>query len=198
MRHFILFSRTGWTKGNFVDPKKAGRLDIVIHCLQAALSLSGRIRKDVVFHAILGGPPRPPVHVEFVGSKLKDFRSDEKELTKLLRKVLNLKKISERLEVVDGVFVEKKSLQKVVVELFNKGVGIFVLREDGISMRKMRIEEKDKCFVLGDFIGLPKKDEDFILRYAKNVVSIGPLPYFASHTIVVVNNELDNLEYGIT
>ena len=195
MRHFLVFSRTGRTKGDFRDLRKAGRLDVVVHCLISALFLSGRIRKDVIFHAILTGAPRPPIHLEFVGAKVKDLSSDEKHLATILRKTLNSYERRKRVEAFPGIFIEKNSLQGVIKKLHEKEVDIFVLREDGINLRKLKLSNRHNCFVVGDFIGLPKKDEEFILRYAKNVISIGPFPYFASHCITVINNELDNREY---
>ena len=42
-------------------------------------------------------------------------------------------------------------------------------------------------FVLGDHEGLPKKE----LKKFKERVSIGKETYFASHTMVIVHNELD-------
>ncbi len=89
MIEFVLFSRRGRTNGNFRTLREAGRLDVVHQCLLTAFFTSGALRRDVVFHAVLGGPPRPPVHLIFDGASLRDVRTDEKTWEEILRKVLS-------------------------------------------------------------------------------------------------------------
>ena len=45
-------------------------------------------------------------------------------------------------------------------------------------------------FVLGDHVGIPKKDEKFALRYGEKI-SIGRVKYLAASTIDIINWWLD-------
>ncbi|MBS7281506.1 MAG: tRNA (pseudouridine(54)-N(1))-methyltransferase TrmY, partial [Candidatus Freyarchaeota archaeon] len=64
MHEFILYSRMGRTAPEFTNLHDAGRLDIVYECAVASLFLSHAIRKNIVFHTILNGPPNPPLHLK--------------------------------------------------------------------------------------------------------------------------------------
>ena len=88
MIEFILFSRKGRTDGNFRSLREAGRLDVVYQCLYLGFFTSGAIRRDVIFHVILGGPPRPPIHLTFNGRYLKNVRTDERSWEDIFRKRL--------------------------------------------------------------------------------------------------------------
>ena len=68
MREFILYSRTGRTDPKFHSLREAGRLDVVYQCILMSLFMSHAIRRDVVFHAILSGPPLPPLELTIDGS----------------------------------------------------------------------------------------------------------------------------------
>jgi len=181
MREFILFSRKGRTDARFRTLREGGRLDVVYQCILMSLFMSHAIRRDVVFHAILGGPPEPPLDLVVDGEKLRDVRLDERTWENILRKVLSGRRHT-------GVYVIKKSLQQLIKEKSN----IFVLEESGESIKTIDLKQ-DPVFVLGDQIGLPKKDEEFVLRYGKKV-SIGGHAYLASACIGIINYILDQRE----
>ena len=70
-----------------------------------------------------------------------------------------------------------------------KGDAGFILDKRGEDIRKVNIKN-NPVFVVGDHLGLPKKE----LKRLKQIavpVSVGDKMYFASQTIAVVNNELD-------
>lgn len=181
MKQFILYSRQGHTSANFKSPREAGRLDIVAHCLTSSFFLSHALRKDVIFHIILTGPPNPPVYIKVEGSKLYDVRCDESTWSEILRNVLAGKKHP-------GFELQKKSLQGVIKDL-SKNNNIYVLEEKGESIEKIKFKE-DSIFILGDHIGLPKKDEGFALRYGKKI-SLGKKVYLAADCITIINYILD-------
>ncbi len=183
MREIILYSRTGRTDSRFNCLREAGRLDVVYQSILMALFRSHAIRRDVVFHAILGGSPSPPLELVVDGEKLSDVRTDERTWEEILRKVLSGRDHP-------GIHVKKNSLQQLVKEKSN----IFVLEESGESIRTINLGT-DPVFVLGDQIGLPKKDEEFVLRYGKKV-SIGQKAYLASACICIINYILDLRESG--
>lgn len=178
MREFILFSRTGHTGPAFQNLREAGRLDVVYQCILMSLFRSHAIRRDVKFHAILGGPPHPPLELVVDGEELSDVRTDENTWEGLLRKALSGRDHP-------GITLKKNSLQQLVKEKKN----IYVLEESGESIRTIDLGT-DPVFVLGDQVGLPKKDEEFVLRYGKKV-SIGQKAYLASACICIINYILD-------
>jgi len=180
MIEFILLSRRGRTDGSFRSLREAGRLDVVYQCILFAFFTSGVIRRDVIFHAILGGPPRPPLHLIIDGRKLQGVRTDERTWEFILRKVLSGGSHP-------GINVEKKSFQALLRSLSNRN--IFVLEEKGQNIRKIKIGA-NPVFVLGDQIGLPRKDEEFALRFGVKV-SIGKRPYLAATCVDIINYILD-------
>ncbi len=181
MREFILYSRTGRTDSGFRTLREAGRLDVVYQCILMSLFMSHAIRRDVIFHVILGGPPRPPLELVVEGENLRDVRLDERTWEDIFRNVLSGK-------THPGIRVKKNSLQQLVKEKSN----IFVLEESGESIRTIDLGV-DPVFVLGDQVGLPKKDEEFVLRYGKKV-SIGGKAYLASACVGILNYILDQRE----
>ena len=190
MREFIYFSQSARTSGNFdvSNLMQAGRMDIAIHSFIQGVFLSHGFRKDMKFHFVFYGMPDPPKHIEI---QVKDeLEVSKKDVGNLIRKILYKYKEGEKTEVFPGCFVEKKSFLKLVEEMIEDKKEIYLLDKDGQDLRKAKI--KDNCvFILGDHDGLPKKE----LRRLKdmtNPVSIGPKMYFASQTVAVVNNELDN------
>ena len=189
MRHFVYFSKSARTSGNFDvnDLMKAGRMDIAIHSIISAFFLSHSFREDVKMHLIFYGMPNPPKHIEMqITDKL---QISKKDVANLIKKILYKYKKDKKTEVLPGCFVEKKSFLKVIEELQEQNKEIFILDKRGKSIREVKIP-KDCVFVLGDQNGLPKKE----LRRLKKTttkVSVGPQTYFASQTIVIANNELD-------
>ena len=182
MRHFLLYHRQGSTLGNFKSLREAGRLDIVAHCLTSSFFLSHAFRRDVVMHIILTGPPNPPVYIKMDSSKIHDVRCDEETWAEILRNILNGK-------VHPGFTLEKKSFQEVIKELSKEVKQIYILEEKGESIKKLKFED-NILFILGDQVGLPKKDEGFALRYGKKI-SLGKKVYLAADCITIINYILD-------
>jgi tRNA pseudouridine-54 N-methylase len=183
MREFILYSRRGRTDGNFVGLREAGRLDVVYQCLLLGLFTSGALRRDVIFHVVLGGPPHPPLRLTVDGATLYDVRTDERSWEKVLRTVLSGGRHP-------GISTGPESLQRLVREKQN----VFVLEEKGEDVWDVRFG-KNPVFVLGDQVGLPKKDEGFVLRKGQKI-SLGRKPYLAA-TCVDVINFIADLQNGV-
>ncbi len=182
MRNFLLYSRGGFTSGNFKNIRDAGRLDIVAHCLTSSFFLSHALRKDVVLHIILTGPPYPPKYIKVTGDIIHDVRCDEATWGEILRNVLNGKGHT-------GFEIFNKSIQEVIKEL-SVDNDIYVLEEKGENISDIKF--KDNCvFVIGDQVGLPKKEEGFILRYGKKI-SLGKKAYLAADCITIINYTLDS------
>tara|TARA_Y100000310_G_C20356730_1_gene657021 strand:- start:105 stop:695 length:591 start_codon:yes stop_codon:yes gene_type:complete len=195
MRHFVYFSKNAATSGSFLsrtkgDLMKAGRMDIAIHSIIAAFFLSHGFREDVKMHLVFYGMPTPPRHIEI---QVKDeLEISKKDVGNLIKKILYKYKEGKKTEVFPGCFIEKKSFLNVIEELMKKGNEIFILDKKGENIREIKIPDKS-AFIMGDQEGLPKKE----LKRLKKIttpVSLGRKTYFASHTVTIVNHEIDSRE----
>jgi tRNA (pseudouridine54-N1)-methyltransferase len=180
-RDFILFSRIGQTDSNFHDLHDAGRLDIVHECIVSSLFLSHGLRRDVTFHAILNGPPTPPIHIQIDGETLYDVRTDMDTWQVILKKTLQGKPHP-------GIIKDKTSFE-ALVKARAKTRKIYVLEEDGKDISEVELEE-NSLFILGDHVGLPKKAEVFAQRFGEKI-SLGRKPYLAASCITIINYTLD-------
>ena len=181
LREFILFSRIGQTDSNFHSLHDAGRLDIVHECIVSSLFLSHGLRRDVTFHAILNGPPKPPVHIQIDGSTLYDVRTDMDTWQGILKKILQDKThpgITKDKTSFEALLKDKAQTQKV-----------YVLEEDGKEINQIELSE-NSLFVLGDHVGLPKKAELFAQRFGEKI-SLGKTPYLAASCVTIINYTLD-------
>lgn len=181
MREFVLYSRKGRTDSKFTTLREAGRLDIVHECIQASLFLSHGIRRNVVFHALLSGPPSPPLHLKIDGTTLRDVRTDQQTWKEILKNVLSGKSHP-------GITIDKTSFEALLKMKANEAP-IYVLEEGGKDIFEVDVGE-NPVFVLGDHIGLPRKVEGFALRYGEKV-SLAKQPYLAASCITIVNYQLD-------
>jgi tRNA (pseudouridine54-N1)-methyltransferase len=148
-----------------------------------ALFRSHAHRKDVVFHVVLCGPPRPPLHVRIDGQDLRDTRTDERSWELILRKVLDGGSHP-------GILVRKESLQEIVKRKHEEGSDIFVLEERGRSILEGSFKDPS-LFVVGDQVGLPRKEEKYVLRFAEKL-SLGKQRYLSASCIDIINFVLDN------
>ena len=190
MRHFIYFSRYAQTSGNFKELMQAGRMDIAIHVIIASLFVSHGFRDDVKIHLVFYGSPDPPKHIEMQVKPGLDI--SKKDVAGLIKRILYKYKPGKKTEVFPGCFVEKKSLINVIEELLDEGNKVFLLDRKGEDIRDADIGN-NCAFILGDHIGIPKKEMSRIKKIV-DTVSVGSKTYFASHVVAVVNNELDRRE----
>jgi tRNA (pseudouridine54-N1)-methyltransferase len=184
MREFILYSRKGRTDSRFTNLRDAGRLDVVHECIIASLFLSHGLRRNVVFNAVLSGPPNPPLHLKVDGTTLHDVRTDQQTWKEILQKILSGKPHP-------GISTYKVSFEALLKEKTDSSE-IFVLEEGGKKLEETEIGHH-AVFVLGDHIGLPKIAERFALRYGEKI-SLGNQPYLAASCITVLNFTMDKRE----
>ena len=176
-----MYSRKGRTDSKFTNLRKAGRLDIVHECIEASLFLSHKIRRNVVFHALLSGPPSPPLHLKVDGATLRDVRIDEETWKEFLKNVLSGKSHP-------GIGIDKTSFEALLKAKADESP-IYVLEEGGKDIFEVDIRE-NPVFVLGDHKGLPKRVKGFALRYGEKV-SLGKQLYLAASCVNIVNYLLD-------
>jgi tRNA (pseudouridine54-N1)-methyltransferase len=178
MREFVVYSRTGHTSPGFRCLREGGRLDLVYQSILMALFKSHGIRRDTVFRAFLGGPRSPPMELVVDGAVLRDVRTDEATWQRLIHDALDGRQHP-------GITLRRNSIQGFV-----KGRGpIYVLEESGESIRTVDLGE-NPCFVLGDQVGLPRKDEGFFMRQGTKV-SLGGTRYMTAQCINIINYVLD-------
>jgi tRNA (pseudouridine54-N1)-methyltransferase len=163
--------------------REAGRLDVVCECIVASFFMSHRIRREVGFHAFLNGPPTPPVHLEINGRYLRDVRTDQATWKDIFKRILSG-------YAHPGIHLEKKSFEKYIREKAEVST-IYVLEERGRNISEVDLKE-NSLFVLGDHTGLPKKAEDFVLRFGEKI-SLGKKPYLAASCITIINYLLDEM-----
>ncbi len=187
MREFVYFSKDARTSGNFTDLMKAGRLDIACHTIIAALFLSHDIRKDVKLHLIFNGQPDPPKHLLFQYDE--NMPISKKDVAGLIKRMLYKSKQGRMIEAFPGCFIEKKSFTKLLEELQAEGKTLYILDRKGKDIRQTAIQE-NSVFILGDEEGLPRKE---MKRFDAEKISLGKMTYFASHAVVILNNELDRI-----
>lgn len=191
MRTFVLFARKARTDSNFnIEdlPSSGGRMDLVARCITAALWLSHAIRPYSKIYAVLNGPPNPPVTILFDGGSIRKVSTDERTTALWIKKALKEDFGKEWHEFRPGILIARKSFQEIIKEL--KDFPIYVLHEKGEPISDVDVKE-NPVYIVGDYLGIPYKDEKFAMRYAESKVSLGKQVYLASSCISIVNWILD-------
>lgn len=188
MRKFIIYSSTAHTSPVIKDLKSAGRIDVLLHSIISALFTSNTFREDVELHLILMGPPTPPRHITIKYHKNNTI--SKKDLKKLIEIALRKYREEQTREVHPGVFVDNKSIEDLVEEFV--GEEMFILDQNGESLKIYGDKIRDGVFILGDHEGFDKKVRKFLKKNC-NRLSLGPQIYFTSQAVTIINYELDNL-----
>ena len=166
----------------------AGRLDVLVRCVNSAFFLSHSIRTDVELFLVLQGGASAPKTVRFSGNELKYLNPDERSTASLIRNAL-LKKLGDgEVRSSPGVYVSKRSFSEVMDEL--RTTPVVYLKEDGTDAREFSFPE-DVTFVLGDDRDLTQEEEECVLKASPSRICLGPLSLHADHCVIVVHNELD-------
>jgi tRNA (pseudouridine54-N1)-methyltransferase len=191
MRRFIIIGHKAATAADFkLDDLAggAGRLDVLLRCINSSFFLSHDLRKDVEVLLILQGPPGPARTVRLVGSELRYLNPDERSTGALIRNALMRETESEE-RSTPGIYVSRRTFQDVLA-LLGPDTELIYLKEDGVDIRCAELPG-DVTFVLSDHVDLTVDEEALLLRYKPKVLKLGPISYHADHCISIVNNELD-------
>lgn len=191
MKRFIVIGHKAVTAADFkLDDLAggAGRLDVLLRCINSAFFLSHDIRRDVEVVLILQGPPGPARTIRLVGSELRYLNPDERSTGALIRNAL-MKGAGPEERSTPGIYVSSRTFQDVLA-LLSGGTELVYLKEDGADIRETELS-KDVTFVLSDHMDLTPDEEELLLEYGPKVVRLGPISYHADHCITIVNNELD-------
>ncbi len=192
MTDFIIMGHRANAAGDFkLDDIAggAGRLDILVRCVNSAFFLSHNLRKDVQVHLILMGGEQAPKVVRFSGEEIKYLNPDERSTSSLIRNAL-LKKLKDGEEARSspGVYVSKKSFEQLLSEM--EGRNFIYLKEDGVDCREFDFPD-NPVYVLGDNRDLTEEEEEIFLKRNPAKISIGPISLHADHCMIVVHNEMD-------
>jgi len=166
----------------------AGRLDILLRCVNSTFFLSHGIRKDAEIYLVLQGEPRPPLTVRFSGAEVRYLNPDERSTGALVRNAI-LKADGDEVRSSPGVYVSRRSFAEVIAELASKSELVY-LKEDGEDVRAKQFAD-DVTFVLSDHHDLAPEEEATLLSHSPSVIKLGPHSYHADHCIVLMNAELD-------
>lgn len=195
MREFILRARKGPSTPNFSldDLSRAGRMEIVAHCLANALFFAGQIRANTVIHIVLDGPADPPKTVRFESDTLGSLGGfDERALAGAVRAALAAGQGLERdqeIRVDSGIYVAKKGFERLVREKAETST-LYILDRKGADIRTLTFSSH-ATFLFTDHLAMPRKTGKYLRRLGAQPVSVGPRPLFASQCIVLAHNELD-------
>ncbi len=181
----MLYLRSGRTSANFKNLMDGGRLDIMYQCILTSIFKSQAHRHDVIFHAILNGPPNAPLHVQISGEDLRNAHIDESSWEQIIRNVLHKKTHA-------GITIERCSLQEIIKKKHQEGSNIFLLDSKGDYFQKSLVSnDENNLFVVGDHVGLSRNEEGFIMRYGRKL-SLGREKYLAASCIDIINYLLDS------
>ena len=159
----------------------AGRLDVLVRCVTAALWKSHGIRRDTDVWLILSGPPNPPVTVHLNGENIRYLNPDERSTAALIRNgLIKFKKEKGPMETSPGITMERIGLSGVLEKLPN----LVLLSENG----KDEIGGA-KTFILGDDKD-PTEEEMKILRRLPKI-GFGKESLLSSACITLIHHLLD-------
>lgn len=177
---FVVKANNAWTRP--VGARRlasAGRLDVVARALIAASS--SPVSRYTLFIAVLCGPPSPPVALVADCSKLAPLTSETEFAEALSRAYSGTPP--------PGLRLARAGFGDVLRSLANAGYRLYYLHEEGSDIRSLELGTP-ATFVLGDHIGLRREDEELLDSLGVPRVSLGPLPYFTSHCITLVCEEV--------
>lgn len=194
MRRFVVVGHRAITSSEFNLNDlcgQAGRLDVLLRCINSSFFLSHDMRRDVEIYLILQGEPDPPKTIRLVGNELKYLNPDERSTAALLNNALT-KKIGKEEELsTPGIYISRSSFEKVIEALAKKSKLVY-LREDGKDFQPKE-KNVDYTFVLGDDRDLTDEEETELQKYEPDIVSLGPKSYHSDHCIIMVNWVLDRI-----
>ncbi|MDW5564191.1 MAG: tRNA (pseudouridine(54)-N(1))-methyltransferase TrmY [Methanomassiliicoccus sp.] len=192
MKRFIVVGHKAVTAGDFkLDDMAggAGRLDILLRCINSALFLSHGIRRDTEIYLILQGEPDPPRTIRINGAEVRYLNPDERSTGALVRNALVKKLDGEEMRSSPGIYISRRSFKQVLDDLAPVSRLIY-LKEDGQDVREQEMGG-DLTFIVSDHQDLREDEEAELLRYEPQTITLGPLSYHADHSITIMLNELD-------
>jgi len=196
MRYFVITGHRAATDGSFkLDDLAggAGRMDILVRCVNSAFVMSHNLRKDAEIYLVLEGGEDAPKTVRINGATVRYLNPDERSTASLIRNAL-LKKVPAEGEISSspGVYISRMGFDDVIDKLAQLGSFVY-LKEDGTDCRDFEFPS-DPVFVLGDNQDLTEAEEAKLLAQNPSKINVGPVSLHADHCMILVQNELDRRE----
>lgn len=195
MKRFVVVGHRAATSGDFkLDDMAggAGRLDILLRCINSALFLSHGIRRDTEILLVLLGEPNPPRTIRVNGGEVRYLNPDERSTGALVRNALLKKLDDEEMRSSPGIYVSRRSFEQVLDDLAPISRLVY-LKEDGQDVREQELDG-DVTFIISDHQDLREDEEKLLLERSPLTVTLGPISYHADHCITIMLNELDRRE----
>ncbi len=186
MRAFIVVAHKFKGDINLNDLPGSGRIDVVCRCINAAIFMSHRIRKDVEFYAYF---PNLGVRIRIYSSRVKYLNPDERSTAALIRNAIKQGATEEEKSSSPGFYIKKSTFENLLKEVSSK-YSLYHLHEEGDDIREIRIEP-NPAFVLSDSLNLTEEEEKIVDKYSMARISVSPRSLLGSHAIVITHNELD-------
>jgi tRNA (pseudouridine54-N1)-methyltransferase len=196
MRRFVVIGQRATASADFslLDvPGTAGRLDLLLRFLRAALLVSHGLRRDTQVYLALYGGPEAPRALRFDGATARFVRPDERSLATLVQKSLAAAPRAPRgagfVEVRPGVFRAEDGLEAVLADL---GPGeTYALEEGAPDLRAATLDLANPVFFVGDAQGFAPEVRARIAALGARPLGAGPVSLHAEDAVTVVVNELD-------
>lgn len=188
MREFLLLMNRTRTDSNFSveNLSENGRIDIGCRFINSTLFNSYSLRRDVVTHLLLRGPPKPPLHIEIDGRNVRGLHPDERSIAGYIKK--NIKSFEDRnVSANIGVAVRREGLEDFLDSRRAKPV---LLHESGDDISDIELPD-EPVFILGDHKGVSHEDVEIIDKYDSTKISLGETPYQAQQVSSFLNIFMD-------
>jgi tRNA (pseudouridine54-N1)-methyltransferase len=195
MKRFVVVGHTAATTGDFKLEDMAGgagRLDILLRCVNSTFFLSHGIRRDAEIYLVLQGGTSAPRTIRIIGSEVRYLNPDERSTGALIRNALVKRLGQEEMRSSPGIYISRRSFQQVLDDLASVSRLIY-LKEDGADVREQEFSG-DLTFIISDHMDLGPQEETEVRSHDPVTVTLGPRSYHADHCITIMLNELDRRE----
>jgi len=192
MRRFVVIGQTATASPEFSlndIAGTAGRLDVLLRCLRAALCVSHGLRDDTTVYLVLLGGERAPRVLRIEGAIVRFVRPDERSLGTLVQKALAVESAGPAFTPLRrGVCVAEGALEVVLADL--GPAPLYLLEEGARDVRAAPLEE-GAVFFLGDHRGFDAASRARLLALGARAISVGPVSVHADDVVTLLANELD-------
>ena len=162
----------------------AGRMDVLVRAVNAALFVSHGIRRDTHVTLLLCGGPGPDRRIWFNGETLAGVRPDERSIAGQIKAILKrpVPPIGTFDEVTQGIFDTGGGLAETLSEWDREGVQLHVLDADGKALDSV-VESERIGFLLSDH--LPFTETEIQMTAELPRVSLGA-DWLQGHACVTI------------
>jgi len=187
MKEFVLLALKASTSEFNLNDIAKYEIDIVSEFILNTLWISNDLRRDTIVHVSMNGSKDPPKLLTLYADKLKGLQPNQQHIAKIINQAVKYKlKKDESKEIIPGFFVSKTPFEVLIKKKDN----LLYLNKKGTHIREADIGE-NPMFVIGDYIGLPKKAERLLSNLKAKKLSLGKTMLFAAHCPIIIHYELD-------